>query len=168
MEPKNRAIKGVNIGVTFVRLPETWLKINTNVALCLLDVVNCLLTDLPHQLDDRMSISCSQLVSAVLFIYRVLVELRLSSLPTPFHSGGTAASRTSKVPTTAQPTRTRRRHLRARSCTVTAAFLWTAKVCRSSRARLRHRQVTRYLHLNKSHSLLNKKYNSPHLSNYRT
>lgn len=57
------------------------------------------------------------------------------------HTGGTAASRISKEPTTAPPTRTRPRHPRGRSYTVTAAFLWTARVCRSSRARIKHKQV---------------------------
>lgn len=67
----------------------------------------------------------------------------------PFHylymaffslSDGTVASRTNREPTAAPPTRTRRLHPRGRSCTATAAYLWTARVCR--KPRVKRRQVT--------------------------
>lgn len=100
-----------------------------------------------------------------LLLLFLFTDLTFGPLLTYFHLGGTAVSRTSKEPTTAQPTRTRRHPLRGRSCTATVAFLWTPRVCRSSRARLRHRQVTHWhSHLHGGPSLRAKKYNSHHLS----
>lgn len=64
-----------------------------------------------------------------------------ASLPW-FISGGIAVSKTNKEQTTARPIRTRLRRLKVRSCTVTAESRWTARVCRSSRARHRLIQVT--------------------------
>lgn len=77
---------------------------------------------------------------------KIILQFSHPHLPNPCPpslSGGTVASRTNREPTAAPPTPTRRRHQRGRSCTVTAAFLWTARVCR--RPRVKHRQVAQQL-----------------------
>lgn len=77
-------------------------------------------------------------LSLITFICTVHVYLCLP--------GGTAASRINRQLIIAQPQPIRRRLQRERSCTVTVASQWTARVCRSSKRRHKRRRRRRPTH----------------------